>query len=151
MRNVWCVVGTCYSAYLLLKLFQLIELDGLWSWLVRFLSRHRFCDTPHQGSFPVARGCETKAIPDTQKDFTNRHLRHRSSVTCEGNRIPCMATRYHHWNLRTNSFQEHVTEYGVHWNFFLTLAILPVAEVALHPIIKHVPISLLGLWIAVCE
>ncbi|KAG6380285.1 GWT1-domain-containing protein [Boletus reticuloceps] len=51
--------------------------------------------------------------------------------------------------VKGTEYPEHVTEYGAHWNFFLTLSILPVAEVALHPVIKYVPISLLGLWIAV--
>ena len=71
---------------------DLVGLDGLRSWLVRFLSRHRFCDTPHQGSIPVACECETKVIPDSEKDFTHRCVGHRSRVACEGNRIPCTMT-----------------------------------------------------------
>lgn len=45
--------------------------------------------------------------------------------------------------------QEHVSEYGVHWNFFLTLALLPVLQVILHPVIRRFSITALGVGLGI--
>ncbi|PKK76154.1 GPI-anchored wall transfer protein 1 [Rhizophagus irregularis] len=46
-------------------------------------------------------------------------------------------------------YQEHVTEYGVHWNFFFTLGFLPIFVTLCRALQKYTRFSIVGLFIAV--
>ncbi|KAJ3484919.1 hypothetical protein NLI96_g5316 [Meripilus lineatus] len=48
-------------------------------------------------------------------------------------------------------YPEHQTEYGTHWNFFITLGLMPILQVFFHPLIAVLPISLLGVVVALSQ
>lgn len=91
------------------------------------------------GSFVFAAGIvaarqqikeRTSGSPSTIERFRNA-LRHSLPLALLG------LVRL--WSVKGLDYAEHVSEYGVHWNFFFTLAILPLANALLHPVLKYFP------------
>lgn len=51
-------------------------------------------------------------------------------------------------SVKGTDYPEHESEYGRHWNFFFTMAFIPVLEVLLHNAMIHASISFVGFAVA---
>lgn len=52
-------------------------------------------------------------------------------------------------SVKTLEYQEHVTEYGIHWNFFITLGLLPIFFGIIDPVLNFVPRFVVALVICI--
>lgn len=52
-------------------------------------------------------------------------------------------------SVKSLDYQEHVTEYGIHWNFFITLGFLPILLAIFDPILNYIPRNILAFLIII--
>ncbi|OXC70663.1 GPI-anchored wall transfer protein 1 [Cryptococcus neoformans] len=91
---------------------------------------------------PSSPALNSHIIPLTPSPFTSILISLRKS-------IPILVLGFIRLIMvKGSDYPEHVTEYGVHWNFFFTLALVPVLAVGVRPLTRWLRWSVLGVIIS---
>ncbi|OXG78063.1 GPI-anchored wall transfer protein 1 [Cryptococcus neoformans var. grubii Br795] len=91
---------------------------------------------------PSSPALNSHIIPLTPSPFTSILISLRKS-------IPILVLGFIRLIMvKGSDYPEHVTEYGVHWNFFFTLALVPVLAVGIRPLTQWLRWSVLGVIIS---
>lgn len=104
------------------------------------------------GSFVFAAGLVSsrQQLKDSQEGVKSSTFPQRMNAAIMQS-LPLLALGFIRlYSVKGLDYQEHVTEYGVHWNFFFTLGLLPPFVAIFHSLFKIVPsYAVLGFVICV--
>ena len=125
--------------------------DGHRRRFLRLLTGHRVRNPSCQEPSTPHRSAPTEGVFGIAKVLSGAPSRLPEDHLSQGYRVSSELCGITTVRLGESFVQEHVTEYGVHWNFFITLGLIPLLQVLLHPLMVYILISLLGVVVAVCK
>lgn len=101
------------------------------------------------GAFVFSMGLVSSRSLIKSKGSKNAYFKHLKRAT--GKSVPLLVLGLGRLVLvKFLNYQEHVTEYGVHWNFFITLGLIPVILAVIDPILQVLPRALVAFTITGC-